>query len=39
MYVPMVLGGAITALQGAGELIDTLRRRSLPAAGAEAVVE
>jgi TRAP-type C4-dicarboxylate transport system permease small subunit len=39
MYVPMVLGGAITALQGAAELIDTLRRRSLPAAGAEAVVE
>jgi len=42
MYAPMVLGGAITALQGAVDLIQTLRRppRSLPPAiGEEAALE
>ena len=42
MYAPMVLGGAITALQGANEVIQTLRRPPRlrpPAAGEEAVVE
>ncbi len=40
MYAPMVLGGAITALQGASEVIETLRRRLRPpAAGEEALVE
>jgi TRAP-type transport system small permease protein len=42
MYAPMVLGGAITALQGASEVIETLRRPPRlgpPAAGEEAVVE
>jgi len=34
MYVPMVLGGAITALQGAGEVIETLRPPPMPAAAA-----
>ena len=33
MYAPMVLGGAITALQGASELLETLwRRRSVASA-------
>ena len=32
MHVPLVLGGAITALQGASEVIETLRRPRLPAA-------
>ncbi len=42
MYAPMVLGGAITALQGASEVIQALRRPpALPpsAAADEAVVE
>jgi TRAP-type transport system small permease protein len=40
MYAPMVLGGAITALQGAGEMIETLRRPPrLPDAGEEVAVE
>ena len=42
MYAPMVLGGAITALQGAGEVIETLRRPPKlrpPAAGEEVAVE
>jgi TRAP-type C4-dicarboxylate transport system permease small subunit len=42
MYAPMVLGGAITALQGASELIEALRRPpppSSPAAIEEAAVE
>jgi hypothetical protein len=40
MYAPMVLGGAITALQGASEVIETLRRRfSPPAAGEGTIVE
>ena len=42
MYAPMVLGGVITALQGASEVIETLRRPPPlrpPAAGVEAVVE
>jgi TRAP-type C4-dicarboxylate transport system permease small subunit len=38
MYVPVVLGGAITALQGASEVIETLRRPRLPARG-EAAAE
>jgi TRAP-type C4-dicarboxylate transport system permease small subunit len=42
MYAPMVLAGAITAAQGARELIETLRRSPPlrpPAAGEEVVVE
>ncbi|MDQ2962521.1 MAG: TRAP transporter small permease [Pseudomonadota bacterium] len=39
MYAPMVLAGAITALQGATELIEALRRPRPPAAGEEVVVE
>jgi TRAP-type transport system small permease protein len=42
MYAPMVLGGAITALQGASEILQALRRsRPLGAQGAtdEALVE
>jgi len=42
MYAPMVLGGAITALQGAGEILQALRRSRPPGApGArdEALVE
>jgi TRAP-type C4-dicarboxylate transport system permease small subunit len=42
MYAPMVLAGAITAVQGASELIETLRRSPPlrpPAAGEEVVVE
>jgi TRAP-type transport system small permease protein len=40
MYAPMVLGGAITALQGAREVIETLRRRMpQPAAGEGTIVE
>ena len=37
MYAPMVLGGAITALQGASETIATLRRSPLPPAAREEV--
>jgi TRAP-type C4-dicarboxylate transport system permease small subunit len=37
LYAPLVLGGAVTALQGAIELIETLRRPRVPAE--EAVVE
>ena len=42
MYAPMVLGGAITALQGAREVIETLRRPPQlrpPAAGEGTIVE
>lgn len=41
MYAPMVLGGAITALQGASEVIETLRRPRLrpPSASDEVIVE
>jgi TRAP-type C4-dicarboxylate transport system permease small subunit len=42
MYAPMVLGGAITALQGASEVIQALRRPPpppLPAAIEEAALE
>ena len=42
MYAPMMLGGAITALQGASELIEALRRGPRlrpPAAGEEVAVE
>jgi TRAP-type transport system small permease protein len=39
MYAPMVLGGAITALQGALELIETLRPPRAPQASEEVVVE
>jgi TRAP-type C4-dicarboxylate transport system permease small subunit len=41
MYAPMVLGGAITALQGASEAIQALRRppRLPPAVDEEAFVE
>jgi TRAP-type transport system small permease protein len=39
MYAPMVLGGAITALQGASEVIETLlRRRSPPQAASEGTI-
>src|SRR5450755_4294846 len=39
MYAPMVLGGAITALQGASEVIETLRRKRLPATREKVIVE
>ena len=39
MYIPMVLGGSITALQGASEVIETLRRKRLPAARGKVIVE
>jgi TRAP-type C4-dicarboxylate transport system permease small subunit len=39
MYAPMLLAGAVTAAQGAGELIETLRRPRLPAASEEVGVE
>ena len=39
MYAPMVLGGAVTALQGASELIGALRRPPPPAAIDEGAVE
>jgi TRAP-type C4-dicarboxylate transport system permease small subunit len=42
MYAPMVLGGAITALQGASEILQALRRSrppDAPGAGEEALVE
>ena len=42
MYAPMVLGGAITALQGAGEILQALRRSRPPGAPGtsdEALVE
>ena len=38
LYAPLVLGGAVTAMQGAIELIETLRRPRLPPAE-EVVVE
>jgi len=38
MYASMVLGGAITALQGASELVETLWRRRR-VAGAETIIE
>src|SRR5450755_3336212 len=38
MYAPMVLGGAITALQGASELVETVWRRR-HAASAETIIE
>lgn len=41
MYMPMVLGGAITALQAASEIVETLRPRppARPPADDEAIVE
>jgi TRAP-type C4-dicarboxylate transport system permease small subunit len=39
MYAPMVLAGAVTALQGASELAEALRRRRAPAPSEEAAVE
>jgi TRAP-type C4-dicarboxylate transport system permease small subunit len=38
MYAPMVLGGAVTALQGASELVEMLWRRRR-VAGAETILE
>jgi TRAP-type C4-dicarboxylate transport system permease small subunit len=40
MYAPMLLGGAITALQGASEVIETLRRppQSHPQAAGEGTI-
>jgi TRAP-type C4-dicarboxylate transport system permease small subunit len=39
MYAPMVLGGAISALQGASEVIETLLRLRPPAASEGTIVE
>jgi TRAP-type transport system small permease protein len=39
MYVPMVLAGFVTALQGAREVFEVVRRRKLPASGDAAVIE
>ena len=39
MYVPMLLAGTITALQGASEVLETLRGVRLPAATEEVGVE
>ena len=39
MYAPLVLAGAITAVQGTSELIETLRRSRPSAAGEEVAVE
>ena len=39
MYAPLVLAGAITAAQGATELVETLRRPPPTAASEEAAVE
>jgi TRAP-type transport system small permease protein len=39
MYVPMLVAGAITALQGASEMIETLRRSHLPAASEEVGIQ
>jgi len=39
MYVPLVLAGAITALQGASEVTETLGRMRAPGAGEEARIE
>jgi TRAP-type C4-dicarboxylate transport system permease small subunit len=39
MYVPMLLAGAVTALQGASELFQALRRPRAPAGSGEATVE
>ena len=39
MYAPMALGGAVTALQGALELLEALHPPRKPAAGEEPVVE
>ena len=39
MYAPMVLGGAITALQGASEVIETLRRPFIDATAERGAIE
>ena len=39
MYVPMVLAGLVTALQGAREVLEIVRPRKLPAPGDAVVVE
>ncbi len=39
MYVPMLLAGTITALQGASEVLGVLHRVHLPAASEEAGIE
>ena len=39
MYAPIVLGGAVTALQGASELIGALRRPRSPASNEMAALE
>jgi len=39
MYAPLTLAGAITALQGLTELVETLRRPRTPPAAEEAAVE
>ena len=39
MYAPLVLAGAITAVQGTSELIETLRRSRPSAVGEEVAVE
>jgi TRAP-type transport system small permease protein len=39
MYVPMVLAGLVTALQGAREVVKVVRRRKLPAPDDAAMVE
>jgi len=39
MYAPMVLAGAITAAQGASEVVEALRRQRVPAASEEVSVE
>ena len=39
MYVPMVLAGLVTALQGAREVVEVVRRRNVPEAGDVTVIE
>jgi TRAP-type C4-dicarboxylate transport system permease small subunit len=39
LYAPMVLAGAITAAQGASEVVEALRRQRVPAASEEVSVE
>ena len=39
MYVPMVLAGLVTAVQGAREVVEVVRRRKLPAPGDAVVVK
>ncbi|MEO8741095.1 MAG: TRAP transporter small permease [Casimicrobiaceae bacterium] len=39
MYVPMLLAGLVTAVQGAHEVVEVVRRRKLPAPGDEPVIE